>query len=279
MKKKINIVTLLVVIALVITAFVLINNNQNGSQPSEINKNELQERTYYRNGDIDNENHVELPKIDKGDMIIQHNAYTLSYNEEHEQAEWVVYLVTRDHVNGEIERGNDFREDEAVETGSAALEDYRKSGYSRGHLVPAGDMKWDETAMSETFLLSNISPQLQEFNAGIWLKLENRVRSWAKIYDSLWVVTGPVLREGLPTIGENEVSVPEYFYKIVYDPEREEMIGWVVPHKAIKTTAPKLAVTVDSIEKLTGIDFFEEMEDEAEERMESHLCKECWNWK
>ena len=262
MKKKGSLI-LILIIALIIISFISVNNSNKKSQPKPIADG----------------TRVELPHIEEDDIIIEHSAYTLSYSEKHEQAEWVVYLMTRDRLQDLVDRNDNFRMDEDVPTGSAMREDYKGSGYSRGHLVPAADMKWDETAMDETFLLSNISPQLQEFNAGIWLKLEKRVRHWAEIYDSLWIVTGPVLRDGLPTIGENEVSVPEYFYKIVYDPKRGEMIGWLVPHKQIKTTAPKLAVTVNSIEKVTGLDFFVAIEDAEEERMESHICKECWNWK
>lgn len=222
---------------------------------------------------------VDLPKINPGDQIVSHMAYTLCYNELHEQPNWVAYMLTRERANGQVPRSDDFRPDPMVKTGSAELADYRKSGYSRGHLCPAMDMKWDPVAMSETFLLSNMSPQRQDFNDGIWKKIENRVHGWAQIYDTLYVVTGPVIEDNLPTIGESQVSVPRAFYKVVWCPSTGKMIGWIVPHENLKTTAPKLAVAVDEVERVTGIDFFADLPDDIEEAMESNYNRDDWNWK
>lgn len=219
-----------------------------------------------------------LPAAEDASAVVSHKAFTLEYSEKHEQARWVAYLMTREYASGNLSRTNDFREDPSIATGSATLNDYRKSGYTRGHLCPAGDMKWDETAMSETFLLSNMSPQLSDFNDGIWNKMESKVRYWAKIYDSLYVVTGPVLKEGLPTIGENRVSVPEEFYKIIYDPKREEAICFLVPHRKSDKGIRMYVVSIDRVEELTGIDFFPELPDEIEERVECQCNIEKWKW-
>lgn len=221
---------------------------------------------------------TELPAIDSTDKIVSHTGFTLCYSHQHKQARWVAYMLTRDRARGTVKRTDDFRPDPSVK-GCAQLEDYHRSGYSRGHLCPAYDMKWSPQAMSETFLLSNISPQKQDFNDGIWKKLETRVHGWAMIYDTLYVVTGPVLSEGLATIGPSRVSVPEYFYKVVYAPKTQHMIGWVVRHEQMDITAPKLAVTVDSVERLTGIDFFASLPDELEEQMESSYQRNDWDWK
>lgn len=207
-------------------------------------------------------------------QIVKHKAFTLSYNEEHEQPDWVAYMLTREMANGQLPRTDDFREDEDVVTQSAQLEDYRRSGYTRGHLVPAGDMKWDKEAMSETFLLSNMSPQDADFNDGIWNKLEGRVRQWARYYGTVYVVTGPVLEEGLPTIGNNEVSVPQCFYKVIYVPDRQMMIGFLVDHRGAKNRLQDLAVPVDSVEDCTGLDFFPTMGEE----MESSVDITRWKW-
>ena len=103
---------------------------------------------------------LSLPNINESDQIIQHSAYTLNYDEQHEQASWVAYILTSTHIRGTFNRTNDFREDYKVKTGSASLSDYKGSGYDRGHLAPAGDMKWSSTAMSESFFMSNMSPQM-----------------------------------------------------------------------------------------------------------------------
>ncbi len=111
---------------------------------------------------------------------IQHYAgFALLYSEPHEQPAWVAYLLTDDEVQGTLSRTNNFRADPGISTGSAALSDYRGSGYDRGHLAPAADMKWSSAAMSESFLMSNMTPQVPGFNRGIWKKLEAWVREQA----------------------------------------------------------------------------------------------------
>lgn len=156
-----------------------------------------------------------LPSSDNNE-IIHHTYYTLSFIDKYKQAEWVAYKLTSEMTQGEAKRNNKFREDQSVLTGSATLEDYRKSGYDRGHLCPAGDMKFSVKAMDETFYLSNMSPQNAGFNRGIWEKLEEQVRFWAKENGILYIVVGPILKNGLPTIGvDNRVAVPEQYYKII----------------------------------------------------------------
>ncbi|MCR5423463.1 MAG: DNA/RNA non-specific endonuclease [Bacteroidales bacterium] len=217
-----------------------------------------------------------LPTPADSTAVVEHMAYTLEYAEDYEQARWVAYLLTRSYVEGEVPRSNDFREDPAVPTTSAQLEDYRRSGYSRGHLCPAGDMKWDAQAMSESFLLSNMSPQTSSFNDGIWKKMEEKVRFWATTYDSVFVVTGPVLRPGLPTIGDSKVAVPEYYYKVAYDPRRGEAICFLAPHQGSKKSIRHFVVSIDSVERLTGIDFFPALPDSVENYIERESRIDKW---
>lgn len=219
-----------------------------------------------------------IPATVNDGAVVEHTAYTLEYSETHEQARWVFYLLTRQYVQGTEPRTNDFRPDECVSTESAQLDDYRRSGYTRGHLCPAGDMKWDATAMSETFLLSNMSPQLQDFNDGIWNRIEGKVRHWANVYDSIIVVTGPVLRGGLPTIGSNKVSVPEQFYKIAYDPHRQSAVCFLVPHTKVSGKLQNYTVSIDSLESVTGIDFFPALPDDIEDPLEAENHALQWKW-
>ena len=120
-------------------------------------------------------------------------------------------------------RGDDFRPDPAVPTGSATPQDYTRSGYDRGHLAPAADMSFSAKAMSESFYMSNMSPQAPQFNRGIWSKLEKQVRHFATKEKRIVVVTGPILpAEKNITIGANKVTVPQYYYKVIYDTTRKD---------------------------------------------------------
>lgn len=225
---------------------------------------------------------LELPKINAKDQIIKHTHYTISYNEEYEQSNWAAHKLTKEMLIGDTKRNNNFREDQSVKTGSALPEDYKKSGYDRGHLLPAADMKFSEKAMSETFLMSNISPQHKDLNRGIWKKLEEKVRDWVQIENELYIVTGTIFGKRNKRIGGNNVAVPLFFYKSILDytlPERKA-IAFVIPNRK----PPKRAklrdyfVNIDSLERLTGIDFYFALPDSEEERLESWFDKELWGF-
>jgi len=221
-----------------------------------------------------------LPEINPNDIIVNHYAYTLNYNEEHEQAERVAYYLTKDRVYGTMKRTNDFRPDSKVKTGSATLADYKGSGYDRGHLAPAADMKWLATAMSESFYMSNMSPQRPGFNRGIWKRLEQLVRSWAIECEQIYIVTGPVLKGSFKSIGLNQISVPECYYKVVLNYKKPELkgIGLILANTSSKKPLRNYAVTIDYIESITGIDFFVDLLDNVEEVIESNLDLNKWSF-
>jgi endonuclease G len=223
---------------------------------------------------------LERPKTNSKDKIITHVGYSLLYNETHEQASWVAYELTKVETNKLFERTDKFIPDPKVKTGSASDKDYEGSGYDRGHLAPAADMGWSTTAMAESFFYSNMSPQTPSFNRGIWKKLEELVRTWAIENNKVYVVTGPVLTNELPTIGPNKVSVPKYYYKVVLDYSEPSIkgIGFILPNTASKEQLQYYTVSIDSIEKLTGIDFFPLLQDEQEVLIEKTLCVKCWSW-
>lgn len=221
-----------------------------------------------------------IPSRVKDDIVIQHTGFTLSYNEYHEQPNWVAYLLTADKVFGNASsRGDNFREDPSVPTGSATLADYRGSGYDRGHLIPAADQKWSSQAMDDCFFLSNMSPQTHAFNAGIWSKLESAVRTMAAQNQEICVVTGPILTDGpYKMIGPSAVSVPNSFYKVIldyYGPEKKA-IGFILAQDA-KGDLQTFAVTVNDVEKLSGIDFFPSLPDSEEEALESQFDVNLWD--
>ena len=224
---------------------------------------------------------LEIPKTYPKDIIITHTGYSLLYNETYEQANWVAYELTKEETEKSYERTNKFIPDPLVITGTANDQDYSGSGYDRGHLAPAGDMGWSTTAMAESFYYSNMSPQEPGFNRGIWKRLEELVRTWAVDNQMVYVVTGPVLTSGLSTIGNSKVSVPQYYYKVILDYTDPEIkgIGFILPNKSSKEPLQKYAVTIDSVEKFTGIDFFPKLPDEQEKIIESTLTIQSWSWK
>lgn len=219
-----------------------------------------------------------LPK--SSGELISHSYYSLSYNENHEQANWVYYELTPDFINNDIGRSNNFREDKLVSSKSAASSDYSGSGFDRGHLAPAASMRFNEKSMSESFLLSNCSPQNASFNRGIWKKLEATVRFWVISEGELTVVSGPVLESVLEKIGKNGVSVPNYFYKVIYDPtDEKKMIAFLLPNKKCQSDLVQYVVSVDSVEVVTGIDFFEKLNDSLENSLESENNSGKWIFK
>lgn len=210
--------------------------------------------------------------------VYKHKTYTLSYAEDYEQAEWVAYELDADDINYMTYDRPFFEVDDEVITGSAHWRNYKKSGYNKGHLCPAGDRKKNFDEYEETFLTSNISPQTYKFNSGIWNRLEQKVRYWAQRYDGVYVVTAGVLEDDLKTIGYEYVAVPEYFYKVVLTKDKKRMIGLLVPHKDSDKSLYSFVVSVDSIEKMTGIDFFPELEDELENELESQSNAKSWKF-
>ena len=205
-------------------------------------------------------------------QLVHHKAFSLCYKEEVEQPLWVAHVLTRPMLNKLVDRTNDFRPDLRVKTGSAQLDDYRGSGLTRGHLVPAGDMRWDRQAMSETFLLSNVSPQLAAFNSGVWNQLEQSVRRWAQRDSFLLIITGPVFTSTATlTIGTDRVAVPSAFYKIVVDLHQPKIkaVAYLIPHIDNARSYTYYSTSINAVEEATGIDFFYTLEDGAEEELES----------
>jgi endonuclease G len=220
-----------------------------------------------------------LPTSTTG-QIIHHEGFSLSYSESHEQAEWVAYELKKSHLSNSNFKRPYFEVDKAVKTGAASWRNYRNSGYDRGHLCPAGDRKYSQKAHDETFLTSNISPQDHAFNSGIWNTLEQKTRYWARKYDGVFVVTGGVLKGNLETIGDERVAVPKQFYKIILDANNGQikMIAFLIHHINSKESLYKFVVSVDSIESLTGIDFFPELDDSIENRLEASSNYKDWSF-
>lgn len=220
-----------------------------------------------------------LPTSTTG-QIVHHDNYSLSYSEPHEQAEWVAYELKASHLSTTQHKRPYFEIDKAVKTGAAHWRNYKNSGYDRGHLCPAGDRRYSKDAHDETFLTSNISPQEHKFNSGVWNRLEQKTRYWAKKYNGVYVITGGILEDGLKTIGEEQVSVPNHFYKVLidYNNGQPKALAFLMPHKDSSKPLYEFVVSIDTIENVTGIDFFSQLDDAVEHKLESTSAYKNWSF-
>ena len=227
-----------------------------------------------------------LPKLEQGDILIEHQAMMLVYSEKHEQAKWVSHIISTEILDGGESRSNDFRIDSLILTGSAEEKDffirkrvngknkYESFGYDRGHLAPSADFKWSKSALSESYFYSNMSPQLASFNRKAWAKLEGMLRNYVSENKvDLFVVTGPVLTDDLKPISKslNQISIPKFFFKIAFDKKNLKAICFLVPHKELEYPLEYYAISIDSVEAYTGIDFFTNLNDSIEIIIESEV--------
>ena len=222
---------------------------------------------------------LEEPKHAADRFYVRHTAYSLVYNENNEQADWVAYKLEKHELEPNFKRNDQFKEDALVYTGTATNKDYQYQGFDKGHLAPAGDMVWNKKALDESFYFSNISPQLPSFNRGIWKKLEDQVRKWARKYDELYIVTGPVCSNRDHTIGENKVVVPTYFFKVilVYNDSVKQGIGFIFPHEKCTNDLFDYAMPIDEVERFTGFDFYYRLPNPQEKKIEKTIDRSYWN--
>jgi len=270
------------------------------SQDSKKELDEIQKKISEKEAEIEELNHEKeqilfkyihqqlneygLPKLQENEVLIEHKAYMLVYSEKHEQAKWVAHIIPTAIIDGNAGRTNNFRVDTLIKTGSSEEKDfflkhkekgkmvYDGFGYDRGHLAPSADFKWSKTALSESFFYSNMSPQIADFNRSSWARLEGMMRLYVKDNNSdLFIVTGPVLNDDLLKIERsvNKVSIPDYYFKIAYDKKNNKAIAFLMPNSKNEYPIEYYAVSIDSIEKLTNIDFFYNLNDSIENLIES----------
>ena len=214
-------------------------------------------------------------------QVLKRIAYITSYNSSTRNPNWVAWHLTAEHSDGAYARpsGNAFHEDEEVSRPRATLEDYKGSGWSRGHMCPAGDNKWDADAMYESFLLTNVCLQDSRLNSGLWNSLEIDCRRWAKQFGDIYIVCGPVYyRQKHEKIGENNISVPEAFFKIVLCLNgKPKGLGIVVKNNAGTKKSDLYYNSIDQVERITGMDFFPGLPDDIENALESESDINEWN--
>jgi len=279
-KKLKSLLSALVLVVLAVVYFFFLGGNdaEDVSSPGIFNRSS-RETVSSTEPSSDLMSKVEIPYFynEGDDLIVEHMGYTLSYNSKYRVPNWVAYeLLSSELYSGDKERLDEFTPDPQIKGRQAYDSDYIGSGYDRGHLAPAGDMKWSSQAMKESFYLSNVCPQNHNLNAGAWNDLEKQVRYEAKYYDKVWVVCGPVFDEdNYGYIGENHVKVPDAFFKALLAKDKKGdgyvSIAFLFPNETCVRNLTLYAMTVDELEKELGIDLFYNLEDTVESEAEAEM--------
>lgn len=199
------------------------------------------------------------------ELIISKRTYVVSYNKETMMPNWVAWQLTGEHTDGPYGRLSNFYEEEDVPSPRATLEDYRGSGWSRGHMCPAGDNKWDEKAMYDSFSLVNVCPQNASLNSGLWNSIEISCRKWAKAHGSLYIVCGPIFFKSQEheRIGANQIPVPEAFFKVILcvDSSTPKGIGFICRNTDGNRKKDFYVNSIRQVERVTGYSFFPNLSD------------------
>ena len=223
---------------------------------------------------------LEIPVslIPRQEQIIRHKGYTVSYNKDLKIPNWVSYELTRQETKGKEKRGDNFIADPLVKGAIATNADYARSGYDKGHMAPAADMKWSPDVMKESFYFSNMCPQHPQLNRRGWKNMEEKIRDWAVADSAIIIICGPIIDKPSKTIGKNKVAVPERFFKVILSPfvKPARGIGFLFNNRQAVEPLSTYAVSIDSIEKLTHMDFFSPLPDEIENAVEANADYYQW---
>ena len=223
---------------------------------------------------------LEIPVMQSrtGGQLIKRKGYTLSYNADYKTPQWVAWELTGKETKGKEERTDKFLPDPDVRGAKAYSNDYTKSGYDRGHMAPAADMKWSPDVMKESFYFSNMCPQHPQLNRRGWKNLEEKIRDWAVADSAIIIICGPIIDKPSKTIGKNKVAVPERFFKVILSPFVKPVrgIGFLFNNRQAVEPLSTYAVSIDSIEQLTHMDFFSPLPDEIENAVEANADYYQW---
>ena len=222
---------------------------------------------------------MEIPVMDakKQGQVLYRTGYTLAYDQKNRTPQWVAWELTKKETNGKEERTNKFQPDPDAKGPKVVTYDYSNSGYDRGHMAPAADMKWSKKAMEESFYMTNICPQNHNLNTSDWGELENKSRQWARRYEKVHIVCGPIYTgKRKEYIGDNRVRVPDAFFKVILinHAKKQVALAFLFDNESGERPLTEYLTSVDKVEKLTGMDFFSALPDELENRLEAEIVKE-----
>ena len=226
---------------------------------------------------------METPRLEvprSGERMLEHEGFRISYNQSWLIPNWVAYELTKEETRGDVERTDYFDVDPTLKGRQAKFADYSHTGYDRGHMAPAGDMKWSETAMKESFYLSNICPQNHNLNSGDWKSLEEHLRTMATQYDKVYIVCGPIVSTSPKTIGkEHKVTVPAAFFKAVLRQKGDSWsaIGFMFANEAGHKNLSTYAMSIEDLQIVTDLDFFYNLPDKIEEEVEATYSLSDWD--
>lgn len=222
---------------------------------------------------------LELPLIKKGDVILVYSGFIVNYNNQRLIPNWVAYELTSAEVDGQVPRASGFSMDLNYKGAQAMREDYSNSGWDKGHMAPAADMKWSQQSMYESFFLTNICPQNHDLNGKDWQSLEKLCRTWAKEYGKIYIVCGPVVYNNkYGSIGKQGVVVPDSFFKAILAPDGTsyKSIAFVMENNSLPQPIKNCVVTVNELELLINYDLFVNIDDKIEEKVEGYANLSDW---
>ena len=225
---------------------------------------------------------LEKPATVKGELLIKHSSYICSFNTDRLTPNYVAWCLTPERVNGSTKRTDFFDEDPSVPSRYRVRHsDYSGSRYDRGHMCPAADNRQSLAAMTECFYMSNMCPQNHALNTGAWNDLEVQCRSWARNYKKIYIVSGPIYKSNNPQrIGKRKnmrIAVPDQFFKVVLMMGKTpKAIGFIYDNRNVTDDIRNHAVSVDKIEKITGFDFFPQLDDAIEKKVEAECKPAAW---
>ena len=223
---------------------------------------------------------IPISKKQNPSLLLYREGYTASYNPETRTPNWVAWHLTANHTDGPVKRnGISFQADQDIPEPRVDTYDYMRSGYDRGHMCPAGDNHWNQKAMEQSFLMTNVCPQVPALNSGLWNTIEKQCRTWAEQYGDVYIVCGPIyFNQKHKTIGKNKVQVPEAFFKVILClRDKPKAIGFICRNASAKGHNKNYYVnSIDEVERITGLDFFSQLPDNIEQRVESHADITEW---
>ena len=276
-------ITVLLLMAIVVTCSTNGSVLSNGTRPNKNTiahfaelpdgaevANEVQRKT-----DFD----IPAPLVNVPEQILYRKNYIVSYNKDTKIPNWVAWHLTANHTTGDFRRsGGAFHEDIDVPAPRANNNDYKGSGWSRGHMCPAGDNKWDPDAMYESFLISNVCPQNMNLNSGVWNQIEIACRTWAERYGDVYIVCGPILfNKEHETIGMSKVVVPEAFFKVVLCLNEEPKgIGFICRNTEGNRKKDLYVNSIHQVERVTKIKFFPHLRQDIADKVKSQADLNVW---